>query len=91
MLGEVLLRDKIWTPHIAIFNDKDSSIMGLDGKDIFVSINPKGEVIYSFRMTTTIYCWMDLKKFPFDEQTCSLNMLSCEFYLFIYFNLKYYV
>lgn len=78
MVGEELLKNKIWFPHIQFYNERDSAIMGLGGfgKDMFVSISPHGEVTFSLRITTTIYCWMDLRKFPFDEQTCSVNLKS---------------
>lgn len=79
MLGEDTLRDKIWIPHIVISNERDTSIMGLEGKDVFVSISPQGEIIFSYRMTALIYCWMDLKKFPFDDQMCDINLKSCKY------------
>lgn len=79
MTGEAKLRDKIWIPHVVIYNEQDTSIMGLEGKDIFVTISPHGEVIYSYRMTATVYCWMNLKKFPFDEQVCDINFRSCKY------------
>ncbi|KAB0791640.1 hypothetical protein PPYR_03440 [Photinus pyralis] len=76
MLGEELLRNKIWVPHVILMNERENSIMGLEGNDQFVSISPHGEVIYSYRMTATIYCWMDLKKFPFDAQDCHITFRS---------------
>ena len=78
MVGEDLLRGKIWIPHLVLSNEKDTSIMGLEGKDVYVSISPDGEVTFSYRMTATIYCWMDLKKFPFDEQICNVHLKSCK-------------
>lgn len=79
MLGEDALKSRIWVPHLIITNERDVSIMGFEGKDVYISISPKGEVIYSYRLSATIYCWMDLKKFPFDEQICQLNFQSCKF------------
>ncbi|KAF2900928.1 hypothetical protein ILUMI_05251, partial [Ignelater luminosus] len=76
MLGEELLRNKIWVPHLVLSNERDSAIMGLEGNDLFVSLSPQGEIIFSYRMTATIYCWMDLKKFPFDTQNCDLTFRS---------------
>ncbi|KAI4456334.1 neurotransmitter gated ion channel [Holotrichia oblita] len=76
MLGEEALKSRIWVPHLIITNERDVSIMGFEGKDVYISISPKGEVIYSYRLSATIYCWMDLKKFPFDEQICQLNFQS---------------
>ncbi|XP_019880945.1 pH-sensitive chloride channel 2 isoform X2 [Aethina tumida] len=76
LLGEEALRDKIWVPHIIIKNERNSALMGLDGKDVFVSISPEGDVLYSYRMTSTFYCWMNLQKFPFDVQICELIWVS---------------
>ncbi|XP_018575137.1 glycine receptor subunit alpha-2 isoform X2 [Anoplophora glabripennis] len=76
ILGEESLRNKIWVPHIIISNERDSALMGLDGKDVIVQIKPSGEVKYSYRMTTTFYCWMNLQKFPFDCQICSIQWVS---------------
>lgn len=78
MLGEDVLKNRIWVPHVILGSERDSSIMGLEGKDVFVLISPQGHVIYSYRMSGIIYCWMDLKKFPFDIQTCSLSFESCK-------------
>lgn len=78
ILGEELLRNKIWVPHMTIMNEKDTTIMGIDGKDVFVSISPTGDVVYSYRMTATFYCWMNLQKFPFDSQECFIRWNSCK-------------
>lgn len=82
LLGEELLRNRIWVPHIMIRNEKDTTIMGIDGKDVFISINPRGEVVYSYRLTATFYCWMNLQKFPFDSQECNLKWNSCMMSIF---------
>ncbi|XP_063916296.1 pH-sensitive chloride channel 2-like [Zophobas morio] len=76
LVGEELLRTKIWVPHIMVRNERDTKIMGIDGKDVFVSISPSGDVVYSYRLTATFYCWMDLHKFPFDSQDCFLRWNS---------------
>jgi len=76
IIGENKLRSNIWIPHFAIYNDRDTRIMGFDDKDVFVAITPFGEVQYTFRVTALIYCWMNLHKFPFDDQSCDLNFKS---------------
>jgi hypothetical protein len=79
LLGEELLRNKIWVPHITVRNERDTKVMGIDGKDVFVSISPSGDVVYSYRMSATFYCWMNLQKFPFDTQDCFLRWNSCKY------------
>ncbi|KAH8287128.1 hypothetical protein KR054_003673 [Drosophila jambulina] len=76
ILGEQQLRDSLWMPHIFLANERDSSILGLTEKDILTSISPDGTVIVSNRIKATLYCWLNLKKFPFDEQHCSTVLES---------------
>ncbi|XP_018329746.1 glycine receptor subunit alpha-2-like [Agrilus planipennis] len=72
IVGGDILSGRIWTPHIYVPNERSSSLMGFGGKDVYMSINPMGKVVFTERMSVSIYCWMDLKKFPFDEQKCSI-------------------
>ncbi|CAH1115977.1 unnamed protein product [Phaedon cochleariae] len=76
IVGEITLREKIWVPHLIIMNERESGMMGLDGKDVLVQISPNGNVIYSYRMSTMFYCWMNLQKFPFDHQICEITWVS---------------
>lgn len=80
IVGEDLLRSKIWVPHVLLEHERDSAIMGHDARDIYMSIDPNGEVTYSRRIKATLYCWMDLQKFPFDVQDCEIGLLSCKSY-----------
>lgn len=70
ILGESSLRSLIWVPHIFLANEHDSSVLGTNEKDILTAISPDGTVIISSRVQATLYCWMKLQKFPFDEQYC---------------------
>ncbi|XP_053951411.1 pH-sensitive chloride channel 2 [Anastrepha ludens] len=76
ILGEKQLRDTLWMPHIFLANERDSSLLGTNEKDILTSISPDGTVIISSRIKATLYCWMNLQKFPFDEQQCSTILES---------------
>ena len=78
IIGEQLLRSQIWAPHVYIVNEKESLTMGYDEKDIHITIYPDGEVVYASRLTATLYCWMNLKKFPFDQQKCDIILKSCK-------------
>ncbi|TMW45247.1 hypothetical protein DOY81_009673, partial [Sarcophaga bullata] len=70
IMGESSLRSLIWVPHIFLANEHDSNVLGTNEKDILTAINPNGTVIISSRIQATLYCWMKLQKFPFDEQFC---------------------
>lgn len=65
-------------PHIFMANEKKSSVMGTHEKDVLTSISPDGTVIVSTRIEATLYCWMNLQKFPFDEQRCDSTLESCK-------------
>lgn len=78
ILGGEELGKQLWIPHMVIKNEKETAIMGIGGKDMFISLSPNGEVVFSFRMRVTFYCWMNLKKFPFDSQICRLVWSSCK-------------
>ncbi|CAG9767208.1 unnamed protein product [Ceutorhynchus assimilis] len=76
ILGQESLKNKLWMPHIYVKNEKASNLMGLDRKDVFLKIDPQGDITYSYRMTTTFFCSMNLRKFPFDHQVCQLIWAS---------------
>ncbi|CAH2236783.1 jg8543 [Pararge aegeria aegeria] len=79
IIGESDLRQRIWVPHLYMSNEQSSSLMGTDSKDVLISIAPDGEVLFSRRMQAVLYCWMNLQKFPFDEQKCSMNLESWKY------------
>lgn len=78
-MGEQQLRDALWVPHIFLANERSSSILGTAEKDVLTSISPDGTVIISTRIQATLHCWMNLQKFPFDEQTCATVYESCKY------------
>lgn len=78
IVGESALRDIVWTPHIFLANERASSVLGTAEKDVLTSVSPDGTVIVSTRIQATLHCWMNLQKFPFDEQKCTTVLESCE-------------
>ncbi|XP_050420262.1 pH-sensitive chloride channel 2-like [Adelges cooleyi] len=71
--GKDKLKQRIWTPLVDIVNyDTDS-----DPQDILETVQPDGTVIYSARLEVpSELCTMNLEKFPFDKQKCSLLLQS---------------
>jgi hypothetical protein len=49
-------------------------VLGTHSKDILTSILPDGTVTVSIRMQLTLYCSMNFKKFPFDNQECKTTI-----------------
>lgn len=78
IMGENSLRDLLWTPHIFIANERSSTILGTSEKDVLTSVSPDGTIILSQRIQATLHCWMNLQKFPFDEQKCKTVFESCK-------------
>ncbi|XP_059614224.1 pH-sensitive chloride channel 2 [Phlebotomus argentipes] len=76
IMGEASLRQSLWVPHVFLANERSSSILGTNEKDILTSISPDGTVIVSTRIQAQLYCWMNLQKFPFDEQHCQMILES---------------
>lgn len=77
ILGQKHLSERLWLPHIFFANERESSILGTDEKDVLTSISRDGNVIISTRIQASLYCWMNFKKFPFDQQYCSTVLESC--------------
>lgn len=78
IMGESSLINKVWHPHLFLANEKSSNVMGTAERDILTTIYPDGTVIVSKRIQATLICWMNLQKFPFDEQYCSTVFESCK-------------
>ena len=91
ILGQKHLSERLWLPHIFFANERESSILGTDEKDVLTSISPEGHVIISTRLQATLYCWMNFKKFPFDEQYCSTVLESCKLEFMFKYWLDFYV
>ncbi|XP_044272737.1 pH-sensitive chloride channel 2-like [Tribolium madens] len=72
ILGDDTLKAKIWTPNILLKDQEETTIVQIEEKEGLVSIDKTGFVTYTYKMVAKFYCWMDLKKFPFDTQKCTL-------------------
>lgn len=70
----------IWTPDtffpnsIGTLNSKQNLLRPNE----HIRIQPDGNVFYSFRLTVTANCPMDLQYFPFDRQYCEIELESCK-------------
>ncbi|XP_017122476.1 pH-sensitive chloride channel 2 isoform X1 [Drosophila elegans] len=76
IMGESELKKMLWVPHIFLTNEEASSVLGTSAKDELTSIYPNGTVLITTRLQATLYCWMNFKKFPFDEQKCTTILES---------------
>lgn len=79
VIGEKVIRERIWVPHVYLVNEHESRVMGADKEDVIVTVKPSGTVLFSTRIKVTMMCIMNLQKFPFDQQTCPMVFESCEY------------
>ncbi|KAH3697614.1 hypothetical protein DPMN_085119 [Dreissena polymorpha] len=70
------MMDKIWVPDLFISNEKRASFHVVTVPNKQMHIYPEGRVQYSIRITATLKCNMDLRKYPLDNQTCHVIMES---------------
>ncbi|XP_071221854.1 gamma-aminobutyric acid receptor subunit beta-1-like isoform X2 [Salvelinus alpinus] len=69
--------DSLWVPDTYFINDKKSFVHGVTVKNRMIRLHPDGTVLYGLRITTTAACMMDLRRYPLDEQNCTLEIESC--------------
>ncbi|KAG5845309.1 gamma-aminobutyric acid receptor subunit beta-1-like [Anguilla rostrata] len=68
--------DQLWVPDTYFINDKKSFVHGVTVKNRMIRLHPDGTVLYGLRITTTAACMMDLRRYPLDEQNCTLEIES---------------
>ncbi|KAI3373847.1 hypothetical protein L3Q82_022427 [Scortum barcoo] len=77
--------DQLWVPDTYFLNDKKSFVHGVTVKNRMIRLHPDGTVLYGLRsydtkITTTAACMMDLRRYPLDEQNCTLEIESSPFF-----------
>ncbi|XP_060588338.1 glycine receptor subunit alpha-2-like isoform X2 [Ruditapes philippinarum] len=70
------LMDKIWVPDLFIANEKEAHFHSVTVPNKLMHIYPEGRIQYSVRITATLKCNMDLRKYPLDYQRCYVMMES---------------
>ncbi|XP_074596135.1 glutamate-gated chloride channel-like [Brevipalpus obovatus] len=78
---------RIWMPDLFFRNEKQGHNHEIIMPNVLVRIYPTGRVLFSIRLSLTLFCPMDLHYFPLDKQTCDINMGS---YGYTSTNLKFY-
>ncbi|XP_026531632.1 gamma-aminobutyric acid receptor subunit beta-1-like isoform X2 [Notechis scutatus] len=68
--------DYLWVPDTYFPNDKKSFVHGVTVKNRMIRLHPDGTVLYGLRITITAACMMDLRRYPLDEQNCTLEIES---------------
>ncbi|KAG5851831.1 glycine receptor, alpha 4a [Anguilla rostrata] len=68
--------DSIWKPDLFFANEKGANFHEVTTENKLLRIFQNGNVLYSIRLTLILSCPMDLKNFPMDIQTCSMQLES---------------
>ncbi|KAI1289887.1 Glutamate-gated chloride channel [Halotydeus destructor] len=68
--------DKIWKPDLFFSNEKEGHFHDIIMPNVLLRIYPDGAILYSIRISLVLACPMDLKYYPLDKQTCSIQMAS---------------
>ncbi|XP_070497147.1 pH-sensitive chloride channel 2-like [Chironomus tepperi] len=76
ILGEEDLRRNLWTPHVFFVNERSSGILGTHQQDVITAVHSDGTVIVSSRIQVSLYCSMEFKNFPLDQQQCKSTIGS---------------
>ncbi|WAQ99081.1 GLRA1-like protein [Mya arenaria] len=71
---EQALFDDVWVPDPYIVNEKKSEFHNVATPNKLIHIYSNGTVQFSARVTGTFFCPMYLQKYPFDKQTCKLEL-----------------
>uniref|UniRef100_A0A8B9QAB2 Glycine receptor alpha 4 n=1 Tax=Apteryx owenii TaxID=8824 RepID=A0A8B9QAB2_APTOW len=68
--------DSIWKPDLFFANEKGANFHEVTTDNKLLRIFKNGNVLYSIRLTLVLSCPMDLKNFPMDVQTCTMQLES---------------
>ncbi|XP_016409295.1 glycine receptor, alpha 4b isoform X3 [Sinocyclocheilus rhinocerous] len=68
--------DSIWKPDLFFANEKGANFHEVTTDNKLLRIFQNGNVLYSIRLTLILSCPMDLKNFPMDIQTCTMQLES---------------
>lgn len=67
---------KIWTPDLFFRNELSGISHHQLKENSFCRVNRHGDIVYSRRITLVLSCPMDFHYFPYDEQTCIMEIAS---------------
>ncbi|XP_070534384.1 uncharacterized protein [Ptychodera flava] len=77
VLDGSIIRNNFWVPDLSIMNSCEEETFHKTPKpNELMYINSDGFVYYTIKITVRATCNMDLRKFPFDDQDCALNIMS---------------
>ncbi|XP_045204896.2 glycine receptor subunit alpha-2-like [Mercenaria mercenaria] len=73
---DALNMEKVWVPDIYFPNEKKAAVHNIMMANKMLRLYRDNTVSYKIRVSVTLSCKMDLRKYPFDKQVCSILMES---------------
>jgi len=67
---------KIWKPDTFFRNELSAKRHSMLEDNSYIRLFPDGYILTSTRLTLSLYCPMNLRRFPFDTQNCPLQLAS---------------
>ncbi|XP_053400445.1 glycine receptor subunit alpha-2-like [Mercenaria mercenaria] len=68
--------EKVWIPDLYIPSEKRAMVHHVTVPNKLMHVFPNGKIQYSLRISATVKCNFDLRKFPMDLQHCFVEMES---------------
>ena len=66
----------IWTPDLIIIDSAEEKSMRSHQDYYLIRVNSEGLVRWQYQTMSKSFCEIDIMNFPFDEQTCSIQIRS---------------
>lgn len=73
---DALNMEKVWVPDIYFPNEKTAAVHDIMMANKMLRLYKDSTFSYKIRVSVTLSCKMDLRKYPFDKQVCSILMES---------------
>ncbi|XP_046579857.1 glycine receptor subunit alpha-2-like isoform X3 [Haliotis rubra] len=70
------IMSQVWVPDLFFTNEKRADFHSITVPNKLMHVYPNGTVLYSARISMTLSCDMQLQKYPFDDQVCSILLES---------------
>ncbi|KAI3384189.1 hypothetical protein SNEBB_008222 [Seison nebaliae] len=67
---------KLWLPDTFFANDREGRSHDVSKPNKLLRIRSNGDILYSQRLSLRMSCPMDMRYFPFDTQTCVMEVAS---------------
>uniref|UniRef100_A0A1I8A3W3 Neur_chan_LBD domain-containing protein n=1 Tax=Steinernema glaseri TaxID=37863 RepID=A0A1I8A3W3_9BILA len=76
LIRDKKILDKMWHPDIYFANARIAEFHEVTQPNFLIWIEPDGSILYDTRISMIVMCMMNLAKWPLDDQTCYLRILS---------------